>query len=41
LLTFYLTFALIALGSSLGGFATLMVSLVNWFSRHRAKAVAF
>lgn len=40
LLTFYLSFALIALGSSLGGFATLMVSLVNWFQRHRAKAVA-
>ena len=40
LLSFYLTFALIALGSSLGGFATVMVSLVNWFSRHRAKAVA-
>ena len=40
LITFYLTFALIALGSSLGGFATLMVPLVNWFSRHRAKAVA-
>lgn len=39
-LTFYLTFVLIALGSSLGGFATLMVSLVNWFDRHRAKAVA-
>ena len=40
LITFYLTFALIAVGSSLGGFATVMVSLVNWFSRHRAKAVA-
>lgn len=40
LLGFYLTFALIALGSSLGGFATLMVSLVNWFDRHRAKAVS-
>jgi MFS family permease len=40
ILTFYLTFVLIALGSSLGGFATLMVSLVNWFDRHRAKAVA-
>lgn len=40
LLTFYLTFVLIALGSSLGGFATLMVALVNWFDRHRAKAVA-
>lgn len=40
LLGFYLIFALIALGSSLGGFATLMVSLVNWFDRHRAKAVS-
>lgn len=40
LIAFYLTFALIAVGSSLGGFATVMVSLVNWFSRHRAKAVA-
>ncbi len=40
LLAFYLTFALIAVGSSLGGFATVMVSLVNWFSKHRAKAVA-
>lgn len=40
LLGFYLTFALIALGSSLGGFATLMVSLVNWFNQHRAKAVS-
>ena len=37
---FYASFALIALGSSLGGFATLMVSIVNWFNRHRAKAVA-
>ncbi len=41
LLGFYLTFALIAVGSSLGGFATVMVSLVNWFGRHRSKAVAF
>jgi sugar phosphate permease len=40
LLAFYLTFALIAVGSSLGGFATVMVSIVNWFSSHRAKAVA-
>jgi MFS family permease len=40
LIAFYLTFALIAVGSSLGGFATVMVSLVNWFARHRAKAVA-
>ena len=40
ILVFYLAFALIALGSSLGGFATLMVPIVNWFNRHRAKAVA-
>ena len=40
LLEFYLVFALIALGSSLGGFATVIVALVNWFNRHRAKAVA-
>ena len=40
LLGFYVVFALIALGSSLGGFATLMVSLVNWFNRHRAKAIS-
>ncbi|MEQ8858116.1 MAG: MFS transporter [Pseudomonadales bacterium] len=40
LVGFYLTFLIIALGSSLGGFATLMVSLVNFFDRHRAKAVA-
>ena len=37
---FYLSWALIAVGSSLGGFATLTVAIVNWFSRHRAKAVA-
>ncbi|MCH1555350.1 MAG: MFS transporter [Pseudomonadales bacterium] len=41
LLEFYLCFAVIALGSSLGGFATVMVSIVSWFNRHRAKAVAF
>ena len=41
LLSFYASFALIALGSSLGGFATVMVAIVNWFSRHRSKAVAF
>ncbi len=40
LLMFYLTFALIAIGASLGGFATVMVSIVNWFDRHRSKAVA-
>ena len=40
ILTFYIAFGLIAVGSSLGGFATVMVSLVNWFSQHRAKAVS-
>ena len=40
ILTFYLTFALMALGSSLGGFPTLMVALVNWFNAHRSKAIA-
>lgn len=40
ILTFYIAFALIALGSSLGGFVTLMVSVVNWFQRNRAKAAA-
>lgn len=39
--TYFLAFILIALGSSLGGFATLMVSLVHWFDRHRSKAVAW
>ncbi len=40
LLGFYLTFAMMALGASLGGFGTIMVSVVNWFTRHRAKALA-
>ena len=40
ILAFYLTFALIALGSNLAGFPTVMVSIVNWFNRHRAKAIA-
>ena len=39
--TFFLAFILIALGSSLGGWATLMVSIVNWFDKHRSKAVAW
>ena len=39
-ITFYLAFALMAVGSSLGGFATVMVAVVSWFQRHRAKAVA-
>lgn len=39
--TYFLAFILIALGSSLGGWATVMVSIVHWFDRHRAKAVAW
>lgn len=40
IVSFYLSFLLIALGSSLGGFAMLMVSIVSWFNRNRAKAIA-
>lgn len=36
----YLTWTLIAIGSTLGGFTTLSVAIVNWFERHRSKAVA-
>ena len=36
--SFFLAFILIALGSSLGGWATLMVAIVTWFDKHRAKA---
>ena len=39
--TYFLAFILIALGSSLGGWATLMVPIVHWFDRHRAKAIAW
>ena len=39
LLGFYLTFVVIALGSSLGGFVSVIVALVNWFDRNRALAV--
>lgn len=38
---FFVAFILIALGSSLGGWATLMVAIVSWFDQHRAKAVAW
>jgi sugar phosphate permease len=38
---FYLAFMVIAVGSSLSGFVTLMASLVSWFDRHRSKAVAY
>ena len=39
-LTFYLAFGVIALGSSLGGFLPLTVAVVHWFHRRRATALA-
>lgn len=41
LIEFYIYFFLIQLGTSLGGFLTITVALVNWFKRHRAKSLAF
>lgn len=38
--TFYLAFMLIALGGSFAGFFTLTITIVNWFERHRARALA-
>ena len=38
-LTFFLTFFLIAVGSSMAGFMTLTVAVVNWFERKRALAL--
>ena len=38
---FYVYFFFIALGTSLGGFLSVTTALVNWFSKHRAKALAF
>ena len=35
----YLSFALIALGSSLGGFIPIAATITNWFSRQRATAL--
>lgn len=37
---FYLTFLLIALGSSLGGFITVTVAMVHWFEKKRARALS-
>ena len=37
---FYVYFFFIALGTSLGGFLSVTTALVNWFSKHRAKALA-
>jgi sugar phosphate permease len=36
---FYVTFGLVALGSSLGGFMAITVCVVNWFDRYRARAL--
>jgi MFS family permease len=38
--TFFLTFFLIALGSSLGGYLPIAVALVTWFRRRRALALS-
>ena len=37
---YYLSVIIISVGISLGGYQTLMVSIVNWFQRHRTKAIA-
>jgi MFS family permease len=37
---FFLTFFMMALGSSLGGFLPIGVALVTWFRRHRAMALS-
>ena len=39
-LGFFVSVALIAVGSSLGGWATLTVAIVHWFDKHRSKAIA-
>lgn len=38
--TFFLTFFMMALGSSLGGYLPMSVALVSWFRRRRALAMA-
>jgi MFS family permease len=37
---FYLTYLLIAIGSSLAGFLTITVAVVHWFEKRRSKALA-
>jgi len=37
---FYFVVIIISLGIGLGGFQTLMIAIVNWFQRHRTKAIA-
>jgi len=39
LLDLYLSFALIALGSSLGGFIPISATITNWFARQRSTAL--
>jgi sugar phosphate permease len=39
LLSFYLVYFVMAVGSTLGGFLAITTALVSWFSRHRAKAL--
>ncbi len=36
---FYATFLMMAIGSSLGGFMSIMATIVNWFERRRATAM--
>ncbi len=40
LLTFYLAFALLAIGSSISGFFPITVTVVSWFERRRTRALA-
>ena len=40
-LTFYLSFVLMAVGSSLSGFFPISVTIINWFVRRRSTAISF
>lgn len=40
LVGFYVAFAMLAVGNSFAGFFTLTVTIVNWFERYRARALA-
>jgi MFS family permease len=40
LTTFYITFLVMAVGSSLGGFMSITTTIVNWFERKRGTALA-
>ena len=39
--TFYLTFLVMAVGASLSGFMSIMTTIVQWFERRRATAMAY